>query len=321
MAWSSKSPRRVLQVAYQAGCEALPAYSHHCSPKKFTQPQLFACLVLKEFCQCDYRGIVAFLSDLPELRREIELTVVPHFTTLQKAAQRLLLVSPVRRLLSATLRQARRAKITRRRLPLAALDGTGLESHHISAYYLQRRRAKEIRQEKYTRYPKVGLLCDCASHLVAAAVPHRGPGSDKVHYRQALKEALCCVSIDTLVADAGYDSEDAHVYARQILGIRSIIPSTIGRPSAKLPTGYYRRLMRRRFDRKKYGQRWQAETVTSMIKRNLGSALRARQYRTQGREIMLRVLTHNIMIVRFSWSFLQSKATAISTSRPRNPLE
>ena len=297
MARSSKSPLRVLRVAYQTGREALTVYSHLYSPKKFTQPQLFACLVLKEFCKCDYRGIVAYLRDLPELRQEIELTVVPHFTTLQKAAQRLLLSAPARRLLAATLRRARRAKMSRKRLALAALDGTGLESRHISAYFLHRQRAKEIRQEKYTRYPKVGLLCDCTSHLIVAAVPGRGPGSDSVHFRQALKEALRCVSIDTLLADAGYDSEAAHVHARLTLGIRSIIPSTRGRPTDKPPTGYYRRLMRRSLDQKKYGQRWQVETVASMLKRNLGSALRARLYRTQGREITLRVLAHNIMIL------------------------
>jgi hypothetical protein len=298
MSRSSKSPRRVLEVAYQTGRKALPAYSHLYSPKKFTQPQLFACLVLKEFCRRDYRGIAAMLQDLPDLCQSIELAVVPHFTTLQKAAQRLLRIRPVRRLLATTLHQARRAKICRRRLRLAALDGTGLESRHISAHFLHRcAQTKKKRQKKHTRHPKVGLLCDCASHLVAAAVPGRGPGSDSVHYRQALNEALLCVSIDTLVADAGYDSEDSHVYARRDLHIRSIIPSTIGRPTDKPPTGYDRRLMRRSFDKKKYGQRWQIETVNSMIKRNLGSALRARKYHTQGREIILRVLAHNIMIL------------------------
>jgi DDE family transposase len=299
MAWTSKSPRRVLQVAYLIGQKALAPYSHCYSPKKFTQAQLFACLVLKEFCRRDYRGIVAMLQDLPELCQSIELAVVPHFTTLHKAAQRLLCIQPVRHLLSATLQQARRSKISRRRVRLAALDGTGLESRHISAHFLRRRaQTKENRQKKHTRHPKVGLLCECASHLVVAAVPGRGPSSDSVHYRRALHEALLCVSIDTLVADAGYDSEDAHVHARRDLRIRSIIPSTIGRPTAKPPTGYYRRLMRRRFDKKKYGQRWQVETVNSMIKRNLGSALRARRYQAQGREILLRVLTHNIMILR-----------------------
>ena len=46
----------------------------------------------------------------------------------------------------------------------------------------------------------------------------------------------------------------------------------------KLGKQIYRRLMKRRFARKAdkaaYGQRWQSETVNSMIKRNLGSALR-----------------------------------------------
>ena len=55
--------------------------------------------------------------------------------------------------------------------------------------------------------------------------------------------------------------------------------------------------MRRRFDRAKYGQRWQTEAVNSMIKRRLGSALRARGYRSQCREVILRVITHNVMIV------------------------
>jgi hypothetical protein len=39
------------------------------------------------------------------------------------------------------------------------------------------------------------------------------------------------------------------------------------------------------------------ETVNSMIKRRLGSALRARNHWTQCREIILRSITHNVMIV------------------------
>lgn len=297
----------------------MPQYSHLYSPKKFTQPQLFACLVLKEFCRRDYRGIVVMLHDLPDLCQTIELWVVPHFTTLHKAAQRLLRLRFVRRLLATTLHQARRAKISQRRLWLAALDGTGLESRHISAHFLRRcAQTRTKRQKKHTRYPKVGLLCDCASHLVVAAIPGRGPSSDSVHYHRALQEALLCVSIDTLVADAGYDSEDAHIYARRELHIRSIIPATIGRPTEKPPTGYYRRLMRRCFDKKKYGQRWQVETVNSMIKRNLGSALRARSYHTQGREIILRVLAHNIMILWWKRVFYKAVSVLMPEAAPRN---
>ena len=48
-------------VALAAGKEAFSDYSHIYSPKKFTQPQLFACLVLKEFEKKDYRGVQQLL--------------------------------------------------------------------------------------------------------------------------------------------------------------------------------------------------------------------------------------------------------------------
>ena len=48
---------------------------------------------------------------------------------------------------------------------------------------------------------------------------------------------------------------------------------------------------------KDYGQRWQVETINSMIKRIQGSALRAATYWSRGREMMLRVITHNTAII------------------------
>lgn len=41
--------------------EALPEYAHRCIPKKFTQRQLFAYLMLKEFERSDYRAVEARL--------------------------------------------------------------------------------------------------------------------------------------------------------------------------------------------------------------------------------------------------------------------
>jgi hypothetical protein len=87
-----------------------------------------------------------------------------------------------------------------------------------------------------------------------------------------------------------------HVFARD-LNIRTIIPPKIGRRSDKLPKGKWRKIMATQFNEKLYGQRWQVETVNSMIKRNLGSALRARSYWTQCHEMMLRVFVHNVSIV------------------------
>ena len=88
MATTGKSPRKVLFMAYQVGQGTLRPYAHRFSPKKFTQPQLFAALVLKEFLQFDYRKLSQFFLDAPEFRTLIGLCTVPHFTTFQKAARR-----------------------------------------------------------------------------------------------------------------------------------------------------------------------------------------------------------------------------------------
>ncbi len=296
---TSKSPRRVLQVAYESAREAVPAYSHINSPHKFTQPQLLACLVLKEFLRLDYRGLAAHLADHAELTRLIGLETVPHFTTFQKAAERLLVAATARKLFDAVLARALREKVRKRRVPLAAVDGTGMESRHVSRYYVKRRSktGTGTQETTYSRYPKVVLVTDCKSHLVLAAVPGRGPASDLVLFKAAIKQAAARARIGTLLADADFDGEWVHEHVRGKYGIRTLIPPERGRPSKKPPAGRWRRRMKRRFDRKKYGQRWQTETVNSMIKRRLGSALRARSYGSQGREIILRIITHNVMIV------------------------
>jgi hypothetical protein len=66
MSKASKSPKRVAQVAYHIAKDTLPSYNHRFSPKKFTQPQIFVCLILKIFFKTDYRGIVAILDDNPD---------------------------------------------------------------------------------------------------------------------------------------------------------------------------------------------------------------------------------------------------------------
>ena len=58
----------VARAALAAAQRVLPFYTHPNSPKKFTQHQLFACLVLKNFFKTDYRGVVAQLEDHRELR-------------------------------------------------------------------------------------------------------------------------------------------------------------------------------------------------------------------------------------------------------------
>ena len=298
MSFTRKSPVTVVRQALWAADHALPRYAHRFSPKKFTQPQLFACLVLKTFFKTDYRGVVILLEDLPDLIATLTLKAVPHWTTLQKATRRLLSLPAANRLLSATVR---RLLGRRRKVPRAAFDSTGLECAPISSYYVRRReRGRSIWQTTtYKHFAKLEAAFDCATHLVIGAIPRRGPRVDTDRFVPLLENVRGRGRVGTVLADAGYDSEPNHRHARERRGVRSVIPATAGRPSPKPPTGRWRRLMKRRLNKAycRYGQRWQAETGFSMIKRRLGTAVQARSYWSQCRELMLLALTHNLLIL------------------------
>jgi hypothetical protein len=85
----TKSPVALGKEALAVAQEALPAYSSPFSPKVFTQHQLFAILVLRQFFRTDYRGIVQMLQDFSDLRAALGLQKVPHYSTLCYAEQRL----------------------------------------------------------------------------------------------------------------------------------------------------------------------------------------------------------------------------------------
>lgn len=296
---TTKSPTDVLVWALMVGEGSLRTYWHKHAPKKFTVPQLFACLVLKEFLKADYRKLWTLLRECPELSAAIGLNQVPHFTTLQQASKRLLGERRVQRLLDETITLGKSIGLLPNRSQLAAVDGTGLESTSASRYFV-RRCQKQGKHRTYTTYrdfPKIGVVADCRSHMVLAIVHDRGPSPDIKHFQRALDQAHRRLSIDTLLADAGYDSEASHVYAREQRGVRSLIPAKIGPPTAKPPTGYYRRLMQSRIHNTRYNQRVQVETTISMLKRLLGSALRARKHSQQRREASLKAITLNIMIL------------------------
>src|SRR4051794_6524753 len=101
----TKSALRVACRALAAGEGGLRRYGHKFSPKVYTQPQLFACLVLKVFFKTDYRGVTVLLEEWPDLAGAVGLGRVPHWTTLQKACRRLLTLRRADRLLTITVRR------------------------------------------------------------------------------------------------------------------------------------------------------------------------------------------------------------------------
>jgi hypothetical protein len=87
---TSKSPNAVAAEALAVAKRQLPSYSAKNSPKLYTQHQLFAVLVMRQFFRTDLRGIVAILEDSTDLRRILGLSRVPHYSTLSYAEKRFL---------------------------------------------------------------------------------------------------------------------------------------------------------------------------------------------------------------------------------------
>ena len=178
--------------------------------------------------------------------------------------------------------------------PEAAVDATGLESRHTSHYFFTRAGKKR----SAALWTKLTVACDTASHFFTAATVTVGPSNDAPQFRPAMIQAALAVTWDRVLADAAFDSEANHRLCREELGVRSTaIPINRRNQGRKWPKTRYRRQMKKRFPKRKYGQRWQAESAFSRHKRLLDSTLRGRSDASRERECHLRVLTHNLMLL------------------------
>jgi transposase len=146
-------------------------------------------------------------------------------------------------------------------------------------------------------WPKLTLACDIPSHLLLGTLINRGPGHDAPLLGRVMTESVRRVRIARLLADAGYDSESNHAFAREVLGIGNTQIALNRRGGRRWARTKYRRQMYRRFQRHVYRGRAQVECVISRIKRRLGAILRGRTETARTRELCLKIVTHNILLL------------------------
>src|SRR5918992_838078 len=313
-----KSPRKVMRVAHAIGSRCLRKYSSKFSRHEYTLPQLFACLVVREQMRLSYRGAEALLRDGRSWCRGIGMRRgrTPDHATLARAAAAILTGRRVGRMLDLL---ADWFALDRLLGTTLAVDSTCYDTHHRSRHYERRLRhhgvggradgsADARRGASARRTPKLSVGVDTRSHAILSATARAGMGSDAPGFDRLLFDAwrrrggrVRCV-----LADAGFDCESNHRIARLDMGVRSLIRAATGRPSArgKPHAGRYRRRMARELagphKGRPFGQRAQAETVMSMLKRNLGDALRARSPRARRREHAFKAVVHDLMLLQRS---------------------
>lgn len=317
---TSRSSLELMHRAYELGRRVWPDYDSPFSRHDFTRPQLFACLVVRESLRLSYRKTQAFLTDVPDWLASIQMARAPDHNTLWRSFGALLKPRKVKRALDLMATDVHDALGTDLRAKPLTIDSTCYEPRHRSRHYdrVCRKMADKqadrtdkhpgkwgksvnaSRSAKLKRMPKLALASAAASHHILAARAAIGNGSDAPDFEPLLFHAWRRAPVKTVVADAGYDSEQNHRSARLDMNVRSIIPPKIGRPSERPPTQRFRRLMKQRFareaDARVYGQRSQSETVNSMMKRNLNEWLRSIRNDRRKKEMLLRTLTHNLML-------------------------
>jgi len=325
-------------VAYHLASQSLPDHTNKFSRKDFTLPQLFACLVVKDLLKRSYRGVEAVLHDSPLWCRDIGLDKVPDHNTLCRAATYLLKKHNVDNLLDRMAQWAAVHRLLNLSNKPLVIDSTTFESHHVSRHYerrchqtRQRMRAKEAaktgrnrtRSQTVRSLPKLAVAAASHGHVILSAWTGTGAGADHPHFEPLVYDAWRRVPDRTfkIGGDAGYDSEAIHELARRDMGLKTLIPPEHGRPrkDGGPPGGRWRRVMKRLLATKEsrkrigYTQRWQVETIHSMIKRNQGSALGGKSAWSRRRDMFLKVLTHNVMVLRRGSRHSRSEAFITAT--------
>jgi hypothetical protein len=310
-----KSPRKVMRMAHTIASRCLRKYSSKFSRHDYTLPQLFACLVVREQMRLSYRGTEVLLRDGRSWCRAIGMKgrKTPDHATLARAARVILSGRRIGQILDLL---ARWFMLARQLGTTLAIDSTCYDTHHRSRHYERRcrhyadpaRRTADAKRSVTARTtPKLSVGIDIRSHVILSTRVRAGMCSDAPSFDSLLFDAWRRRGgrIKTALADAGFDSEANHRIARLDMGVRSLISTGVGRrprDPRNPPSGHYRRRMKWELagsqKGKLFGQRAQAETVMSMLKRNLGDALRARSGPARRREHSFKAVVHDLMLLR-----------------------
>ena len=169
------------------------------------------------------------------LRAFLQLSHIPHFTTLQKFTERI----------SGTLLEKVMSSfiiLTKIGQLFVGIDSSGFKATYTSQDYAER---VKLRRRKYI---KLSLAADdvlqqiitCTIKIRRAPVRH-----DNIDFRPLVIKISELVPLSVVTADKAYDSEDNHVLVRDVLHALSVIPARYEHVPIRKTHGRYRKQMKR----------------------------------------------------------------------------
>ena len=260
----------------------LKPYSCKFSKKTYTQYQLLVLILFKDYRNQHYREFIDDVGDMEGVQETLDLSVVPHFTTLQKFLHRL---------------KSLYLRITFKKtvdlfysnddvIPITAIDSSGFTSGYCSHYFSKR--TGKIRKH----FLKTSNSVDTDEGVITGYLVSNGRVHDTRHAKKLLRQCHKIRKSECYVMDKGYDSENIHQLIRYDLHAHSVIP--IRSWKNEIISGKYRQEMARQFDSTRYPKRQIVETKFSVLKRKFSGDLKAKIFLIQMKEIAGKMIVCNI---------------------------
>ena len=260
----------------------LKPYSCKYSKRIYTQHQLLVLILFRDFRNQHYREFVEDIGDMERVQGILGLSVIPHFTTLQKF---------LCRIKSLYLRLTFKKTMslfysTDDVIPITAIDSSGFTSGYCSHYFSER--TGKIRKH----FLKTSISVDTDQQVITGFVASNSRVHDTRHAVKLLRQCHNIRKSDCYVMDRGYDSEAIHRLIREDLHADSVIP--IRSWNNEIISGKYRQEMALQFNDVVYPRRQLVENKFSVLKRKFDGDLKARIFLIQMKEIAMKMIVCNL---------------------------
>lgn len=251
-----------------------------------------------------------WLVEAHYLRMFLQISRIPHFTTLQKFSDRIT-GTFLQRMITCFIA----LPFVNVKKIFFGIDASGFKSTHSSQYYTERAKLGK-------KWIKLSVGADVLKQIICSIKIRRAPTRhDNVDFESIITRASEIRPLSVAVADRGYDSEENHVLVRERLKAYSIIPPRNMHVPIWRMHGRYRKQMKRGYIKLLYNQRNKDETIMSVIKRLFGEYITSRLIRTQNRELSFRCIAYNthrltnlvfIVMVSTKPQYIFQKSTIVS---------
>ena len=250
-------------------------------PKKYGIWAHACLLALKQLEDKTYRFVVDMVDEMQKILDLLRIKHAPHWTTLQKAAQRVR-GSLIERLVASFVQRTKSQRVR------AGIDSTGLQPTRASSYYTRILKKDRKKRRKIRKHIKLSTVIDLNHQLPMSFKIRRGPASDHLDSVPLVRKAHQIKKLKSLDADKGYTKEQL----RKLVVDKYHAEDRIKVKNPDVPIwrtkGEYLKKAKRKKLRANY--RSLCETYHSVLKRVTGSTVRAVKTSMQNKEVAFKVL-------------------------------